>query len=263
MATLPSNKTWKIYGKKAPYFGVFGQIEYINRNLTKETLSNFFSSGGLYVEELFNIIYKKIDPDFKARKILDFGCGPGRMIIPFSKYADEVIGIDISEDMLKEAKQNCTKFNVNNASFYLSDKRLKCIESQQFDLVHSFIVLQHLNIKKGEEIIKILINSIANEGIGVLHITYFDNFPNRKIINYFRFRIPFSWFIFRFFHSIKMAKPFHWYPQMQMNNYNLNRLFELLQKNNFKEVFSIFTNHHDYWGVTLIFKKNEDFKNIT
>jgi hypothetical protein len=42
---------------------------------------------------------------------------------------------------------------------------------------------------------------------------------------------------------------------MQMNKYDLNKVFQLLQKERVKEVYSTFTNHYDYFGITLIFKK--------
>ena len=45
---------------------------------------------------------------------------------------------------------------------------------------------------------------------------------------------------------------------MQMNDYNLNTIFQLLQKEKITEVYSTFTNHYDYFGITLIFQKHEN-----
>lgn len=255
MWTLHTDRTWKYYGKKAPYYGVFGQDIYFNSNLNDQILDNVFTSGYDYVKELFTTIHTKIDSGFKPKNILDFGCGPGRFIIPFSKYADEITGLDISQDMLDEAARNCQKFNVTNASFFLSDDRLNIIGERKFDLVHSFIVLQHINIKRGEKLIHLLLNSIQTDGIGVLHVTYHDNFQARRMVNFFRNRIPFLSHVLRLARSLFKGKKYKYLPQMQMNNYNLNKVFQFLQKERVTEVYSTFTNHYDYFGITLFFKK--------
>ena len=77
MGTLNTDKAWKYYGNQNPYFGVIGTEEYLNENLNEQMIDDFFASGNKYVEELFGIINTKIDPAFKAERILDFGCGPG------------------------------------------------------------------------------------------------------------------------------------------------------------------------------------------
>lgn len=255
MSTLPTDTGWKKYGKKHPYFGVTGDKKFLNENLNKQNIDEFFNSGYTYVEKLFDVIHTKIDPEFKAIRILDFGCGPGRLIIPFSKLCQEVVGMDISEEMLQEAQKNCLIHHVNNASLLLSDDKLKNIKGQKFDLVNSFIVLQHVNIKRGENLIKLLVESIKSNGVGVLHITYYDNYPNRRPINYFRFRIPYLYSALRFIRSLILGKDYKNLPLMQMNNYNLNRIFSLLQKYGVKEVHVSFTDHHDYWGLMLYFQK--------
>lgn len=254
MRNLPTDKTWRIYGRKEPYYAVFGQKEYLNKNLNDKNLKYYFSSGSEYVDELFSIIRDKVDPHFKSNKILDFGCGPGRMIIPFSKFAEEVYGLDISEDMLNEAKTNCKKSGVENAHFLLADDQLKSIEDHKFDIIHSYIVFQHLNTKRGEKLFKLLFDRLIEGGIGVFHLTYSDSISGRNILNYFRFKIPYLHIVQRILGFFILKRSLHFYPQMQMNNYNLNKIYAFLQKENVKDVYSVFTNHYGYRGVTLYFQ---------
>jgi ubiquinone/menaquinone biosynthesis C-methylase UbiE len=253
--TLPTDKSWKFYGKRAPYFGVFGQAEFLNENLDPERLDYYFKSGESYVEDLFNLIHKKIDPDYKPQTILDFGCGPGRMLIPFCNYAREVTGMDISREMLAEAEKNCRERNISNAVFLLSDDELSQTGAKKFDLVHSFIVLQHLDVRRGEKILEKLLDKIDSNGIGVLHLTYHDNHPGRKMLNLFRSGIPYFARILRIFRHDPVKKQLQHRPHMQMNSYDLNGVFMILQRAGIKEVISNFTNHHEYWGVILAFKK--------
>lgn len=254
MRTLPTDKVWKTYGKREPYYGVFGIDPYLSENMTGEVTREFFASGEEYVRDLFSIIHKKIDPDFKPENILDYGCGPGRMIIPFSKYTKQVTGMDVSEDYLKEAALNCSGAGVGNVSLLVSDDKLESLKGEKFDLVHSFIVLQHLDTKRGEKMIRSLVAAVRNGGVGVLHVTYFDNYPKRTIVNFFRFRLPFLARLLRLISFGIRRKKFDNLPQMQMNNYNLNRVFAILQHSSVNGLYIEFTDHHNYWGVKMYFK---------
>jgi len=94
MWMLPTDNAWKFYGENAPYYGVFGLDKYLGENMTAEARKEFFNSGFACVDELFATIRNKLDSTFNPGSILDFGCGPGRFIIPFAQRAHEVTGID-------------------------------------------------------------------------------------------------------------------------------------------------------------------------
>jgi ubiquinone/menaquinone biosynthesis C-methylase UbiE len=255
MGTLPSDSNWKYYGSKEPYFGVTGLDIHLTENLDDLVTEDFFQSGYIDVENLFSRIHAKIDPGFKPEKILDFGCGPGRMVIPFARYANAVTGMDVSQHMLEEAQKNCSKYNIRNVTFLLSDDGLTRIKDQKFDLVHSFIVIQHINKKRGRKIITHLLEAIKPGGIGVLQVTYHDAYPLRRIVNFFRYRLPFLYDVLNMSKRFVKTKKIRRLPLMQMNNYDLNKIFTLLQNNGVTDLDVSFTNHYDYWGVILSFKK--------
>lgn len=255
MGTLPSDSNWKFYGSKEPYFGVTGLDIHLLENLDDQLIDAFFKSGYDDVENLFSTIHTKIDPGFQPEKILDFGCGPGRMVIPFARYAKEVTGMDVSQQMLDEAQMNCDKHNISNVSFLLSDDGFTRIKDLKFDLVHSFIVIQHINPKRGMKIIKRLLEVIKPGGIGVLQMTFYDAYPLRRFVNFFRYRLPFLYDILNTSKRIIKKKKIKRLPLMQMNSYDLNKVFALLQMNGVSDVDVSFTNHYDYRGVILSFKK--------
>jgi SAM-dependent methyltransferase len=78
-----------------------------------------------------------------AKRVLDFGCGVGRLARPFSERFDEYVGIDVAEGMINRARTlhadllNCT-FVVSSAP------ELRIFRDDSFDLVYSNLVLQHL-----------------------------------------------------------------------------------------------------------------------
>ncbi|MCD7904392.1 MAG: class I SAM-dependent methyltransferase [Clostridiales bacterium] len=52
-----------------------------------------------------NIVYILKKYGQNGKRLLDLGCGTGTMAVMFSEAGYDVTGIDLSEDMLAEAKQ--------------------------------------------------------------------------------------------------------------------------------------------------------------
>jgi cyclopropane fatty-acyl-phospholipid synthase-like methyltransferase len=183
--------------------------------------------------------------------VLDFGCGTGRLAIPFAMRFEKVVGLDISKDILEIAKSNAAKYDLDNIKFYLSDDNLTEISDQTFDLINSFIVFQHINLKRGEKIIQNLLKRLNPDGVCALHIT---NFKERtlfdKIITFFRVRIPFIHNLI----NVYKRRPFK-SPLIQMNFYNLNKVFYFLQRDGIENCHVVFTNHGGELGMNLIFQK--------
>jgi ubiquinone/menaquinone biosynthesis C-methylase UbiE len=81
-------------------------------------------------------------PD-RWRRVLDFGCGAGRLSQALARYAAEVVGVDVAPPMLDLARKldrsggRC-RF-VHNAA-----PDLKLFGDNEFDLVFAELVLQHL-----------------------------------------------------------------------------------------------------------------------
>jgi SAM-dependent methyltransferase len=80
---------------------------------------------------------------------------------------------DISPSMIEEARKNCQKCGAESASFFLVDE-FWSLPSSSFDFVHTFIVLQHISVRRGGEIIRKLISVLVDGGIGAIQVTYSD-----------------------------------------------------------------------------------------
>jgi len=117
-----------------------------------ENYEDFWQSGiddtksilGLDGSRFEKIIHQK-DP--KKMRILEIGCGIGRLLIPMSKIFGQVIGIDISSEMIHKGKKhiedlpNCQIFENNGID-------LSEFADNYFDFCFSFIVFQHIPEKK-------------------------------------------------------------------------------------------------------------------
>lgn len=72
---------------------------------------------------------------------LDFGCGMGRMTAALAEHYDEVVGIDISDEMIRLARQLCPRINTR---FLQVTQPPLPFADREFSLVYSTIVVQHI-----------------------------------------------------------------------------------------------------------------------
>jgi SAM-dependent methyltransferase len=72
---------------------------------------------------------------------LDFGCGVGRLTRALAEHFHNVVGLDISQSMLRRAAALNTRAN---CQFLLNDSETLSFPAGQFDLIYTALVLQHV-----------------------------------------------------------------------------------------------------------------------
>lgn len=78
-----------------------------------------------------------------SERMLEIGCGVGRMTKYFVRRFREVDGIDVSEEMIRQATENLSESD--NVSLHLGNGNdLSDFEDGSFDFVFSYIVFQHI-----------------------------------------------------------------------------------------------------------------------
>jgi SAM-dependent methyltransferase len=138
--------------------------------------------------------------------------------------------VEISEGMISEAKQNCQRFEVNDVDFVKSDDRLSGL-SQKFDFVNSCLVLQHLPLKRGMQIIAQLLKSLNPGGVIVLHFPVQRRLPPLELLAYWLKRhVPFARYGFNLLQGRRFSEPL-----MQMNHYDLIDVIALYSAHGIRE----------------------------
>lgn len=143
-----------------------------------------------FIEIFIGYIRKKVTNKIKEnnRKILDVACGTGNQSIDFAKNGFEVIGIDLSQDMLKYARKKIKP-----------DYKIKLINGDAtkvnhknsfFDVSSISFGLHDMPEKIGIMILKEMIRTTKNNG-QIIIVDY--NIPKNKIISWFGFRIAKLW----------------------------------------------------------------------
>lgn len=264
---MDTDKEWERWGKNDPYFGVITHTKFRRKNLTGEAIQEFFESGRRDVKRVLDTCRQYLDKDFSPRSILDFGCGTGRLIVPFSEVSENVVGLDVSDSMLKECEKNCREFSATNVRLIKSDDNLSQLQGK-FDLIHSLVVFQHLPVDRGIYIIDNLLRYLNEGGICALQITYskikfqknmgIPNYyiasPNTILGHIYRIR-QYIIILARNLNTKIQKNRGPADPGMQMNPYNMNQIFFKLQTFGIKNIYLDFTDHGGELGVYLYFKK--------
>jgi ubiquinone/menaquinone biosynthesis C-methylase UbiE len=73
----------------------------------------------------------------KNKKVLDAGCGDGKFAFQIAKYFLRITGIDISEELLKIARQKQTILHVKNVIFKFQDAFKTSFSDKSFDVIFS------------------------------------------------------------------------------------------------------------------------------
>jgi trans-aconitate methyltransferase len=161
---LNTDKEWQRYGEVDPYFGVITHNKYHSWSLTDHAREEFFQSGEEHVERIMKAL-REIDPRFSPSNAVDFGCGVGRVTLPLAREAVSVLGVDVSPGMLSEAQKNASDRAISNVRFAHE-------VSGGFDLLHSYIVLQHIPPRRGLRILRELLSQLEQGGMVALQVPY-------------------------------------------------------------------------------------------
>jgi SAM-dependent methyltransferase len=227
---MNTDKTWRWYGENDPYYGVLTEDSFRGGNLTLERKRAFFESGQKHISDLLRGLEETHMP-IKKTKALDFGCGVGRLVIPLAREFDAVVGVDVSDGMLKECAKNAAEMGLENIRLVASDDNLSALAGEEFDLVHSFIVLQHIPYERGLVIVGRLLDLVKSGGVACLHVQY-AGFP---LIQGLGLKTALRRML------AKLTDKLHPPAQMLMNAYPLNAVFGLLDSKGFGKCQLVFT----------------------
>lgn len=250
---MSTDLAWVRWGEQDPYFAVITDPAFRAADLDAAAKARFFASGAEHVSYVLDTCRRRVDPAFSPRRALDFGCGVGRVALPLAEQIDAVVGVDVSPAMLAEARRNAADRGLTNLELLPSDDTLSALQGR-FDLVHCFIVFQHIDVVRGRCFFARLLEHLADGGIGALHVT------TAKAYHPDTYGQPPSATeeggLRRLF-SLGAAKPppAPDDPEMLMNPYNLSELSFLLQRAGVQRMHTEFTDHGGELGAFLFFQK--------
>ena len=212
MLTNNPDAEWQKFGENDPYYWVTTIEKYRDKEFSRDRRSEFFEESGNYVRKLFGIIRRHLDPSFSPGRTLDFGCGVGRVAIPLAEKAEEVVGVDVSDSMLDEARKNRADNNLANLDFYKADDRLSALDGT-FGFIHSIYVFQHIPFSRGKTTLRRMLEMLDDDGVLSLQFLISNDLSRLKRLSYWmRLNIP----LFKNIHNLLSRKKWN-EPLMQLN----------------------------------------------
>ena len=167
---------WRRFGETEPHWSVLTSEIYKSGNIG-ETIDRFYESAQQDLGKVVNQLARAGRPTARFGKVLDFGCGVGRLSLAFAGRAEQVVGVDISPPHLRLASERAAQRGIANVDFVAIDAPSDLDRLSGFDLIVSLIVLQHNPPPVMAVLLDKLLRALAPGGAAVIQMpTYLRNY---------------------------------------------------------------------------------------
>jgi len=127
-------------------------------------------------------------------KVLDFGCGPGRVTIPIAEQvgpSGEVVAVDIQPNMLRRAQEKALARNLNNIRFLEIGAGQEELHHSYFDRATLVTVLGEVSDR--QTALKQLFDSLKPGGmLSITEIIFDPHFQSRSTVRHLANKIGFQ-----------------------------------------------------------------------
>ena len=126
------------------YFQTFGATTEVNSGKALDDPAQYLRHGKLHIEKMKEILARSDFSIQEGNRILDFGCGAGRMIRWLDEFSDicEVWGVDISAVQMLWCQRNlCPPFKF----FTITTAPHLPFEDRYFDLIYCGSIFTHID----------------------------------------------------------------------------------------------------------------------
>ena len=161
---------WEAFAAREPHFAVLSAPQFLRANLTAGAAREFFDSGEILVNWMLRTIELRLVPEFAPVSVLEYGCGLGRLAIPFARRPGAVVAVDRSPVMIHLARLEAERQGITHIEFLRPPDLLE--STRLFDLITCYLVLQRMPQTDGVALIRRLVRHLGPGGVGVFHVPY-------------------------------------------------------------------------------------------
>ena len=214
-------------------------------------LQRFLASGRAQAARMEQRIESETGATLKGRRVLDFGCGTGRMALAIAEGAERVYGLDVMQGALDKAKETGKEANVTNVE-WLDASKLHDLAGA-YDGVICYQVFNHIPSRQGERVFSSILSGLRDGGVGAVHFTV----RPPKLLAGLRIASASAGRGLRRKHRAVTR-----YGYLVMNSYSLNRLGAILNEQGVSRWHVRWAYHgarssvYQYPSVVLVFRKD-------
>jgi ubiquinone/menaquinone biosynthesis C-methylase UbiE len=191
MELKDTQKNWDKLARTDPLYGVASDPEKRGRKWDE---NEFFSTGVTQIDSMLE--YGRAHGiRIPGGKVMDFGCGVGRLSQALSRHFDSVTGVDISPRMVELAKSYDK--SGGKCAFLLNEKNdLTIFGDGIFDFIFTDMVLQHMAPRYALDYIREFARVLKNDGLMVFQLpqkaqyagarVFFKKFVPKQMVNLYR-----------------------------------------------------------------------------
>lgn len=242
---------WKNFGVIDPYFGVLANDRFKADRIDAAALDEFYASGVTHIDKVHAVLDETFGFAPKGMA-LDFGCGTGRLTNALAARYESVVGLDIAPGMLERARADSAKRGIDNITYANSTDPSR-LQPETYDMVHTYIVLQHIPTKIGEAVIRNLVKAAKPGGVGAIHFTY--GHAARPLIAGIKNLVKQTPGL-REIGNLMVGRRAD-YPAMQMNDYAIPRVLEIFAECGVERLHSVRVDDWGNLGLFVFFEKGK------
>ncbi len=158
MTFTEQHRNWQGLAEVDPLWAVLSEPD---KRGKKWDVEEFYETGRREVHELMETL-KGLGLPERQKIALDLGCGPGRITHALAEHFQEVVGYDISEEMLRLAAESAGEREI----FTLNETDdLDPFSTAVFDFIYCSRVLQHIDAERIGEYLAEMVRVLAPGGV--------------------------------------------------------------------------------------------------
>ena len=240
---IGTDSAWEKWGSRDPYYGVVS-FEEFRKDHINDNKERFFDTGNQEIERVLARLKSHFGWSPKG-KALDLGSGVGRLSFALARYFDEVHGFDISPSMIAEAAANRDMYGQSAVDFRLSDDRLTKADDS-YDFVMSFIVLQHIPVRRGMILMETMVDKLKPGGAFMFHFSVRNWSLIRAAMQGVKGHMPLGQKIANLIALRPISD-----PGMEMNDYSVGEVQEMLFNKGITTVISETERHGPILTISI------------
>lgn len=135
------------------------------------------------IEYGFELYRRRVSEESAGRWLLEYGCGNGNLAFDLADQARQVVGIDISDVAIEQARNIAALRGLQNVTFVVDNAEAMKLADHYVDVVAGSGIVHHLDITKSmREVRRVL----RNGGTAI----FAEPLGHNPLLNWYRRRTP-------------------------------------------------------------------------